>query len=106
MRVRFVLSMLFFLFTCFPVAAERADISGLRVDTTPTKSERELIARCDLIVVGWSDSTNKEYPTAVSVPNGRVVNFVQSIQVKKALKGSPPNLVQLLTTGIEPLPDA
>jgi hypothetical protein len=88
------------------IHAERTDYGTIRVDTTPTQNERELIERADLIVLGWIDSAHQRYPTGLRVPSGSLFNFVQTIHVKQAMKGKPTHLLHLLTTGIEPLPDA
>jgi hypothetical protein len=88
------------------VSAQKTDYGSLRVDTTPTKDERELYDRSTLIVFGWTDSAHREYRTGERVPSGELYNFVQKIHVKRALKGTSSQFLNLLTTGIEPLPDA
>ncbi|WP_134683949.1 hypothetical protein [Brevibacillus migulae] len=86
--------------------AERVDIGSIQVDTSPTQHERDLIERSTLIVYGWADSAEQQtYPTGKRVPSGALVNFVQTLHVKRAFKGASPKLIQLLSTGIEPLPD-
>ncbi|MFY0545408.1 hypothetical protein [Brevibacillus sp. H7] len=90
---------------CSSAGAQRTDISGLKVDSTPATNLQDLVRRCDMIVFGWTDSAHQSYPTRERVPEGRKVNYVQSIHVKTALKGTAPRLVDLLSTGVEPLPD-
>ena len=42
--------------------------------------------------------------TGRKVAQGELVNFVQTFQAKQRLKGSPCQRMQVVTTGIEPLP--
>jgi hypothetical protein len=102
---RGLLILLMWIAVCHTAGAERVDVSGLRVDPTPAKNVKDLIRRCDLIVVGWTDSAHQSFRTREHVPGGRIVNYVQVLQIKTALKGTAPRLVKLLSTGVEPLPD-
>ncbi|UFJ41173.1 hypothetical protein LOK74_01020 [Brevibacillus humidisoli] len=86
-------------------AAARVDIAKLQIDQTLTRSVQELVNRSSLIVVGWPDVAHDTYPTERRIGDFRLVNYVQRIQVKRVLKGTSPQILQLLTTGVEPLPD-
>jgi hypothetical protein len=85
--------------------AAKVDIGTIEVDSTPTEHEKDLAGRARLVVYGWTDSAQEEYPTGKQVVSGKLVNYVQTIHVKRALKGTSPRLVKLLTCGIDPLPD-
>jgi hypothetical protein len=98
------LSILMIFGLILPVKAQN-DLSKIIVSTQPTKNEKELVQKSSLIVYGWFDSAEEEYPTNKKVDNGELVNFVQTLHVKRTYKGSPPQLVRVVSTGIEPLPD-
>lgn len=105
MWLKMLLTSLLVLAPMMGAHAAKVDIGSLRVDTTPTQHERDLINRSSLIVYGWTDSAHQKYPTGTQVPSGALVNFVQTIHVKQVLKGTSSQLIDLLTTGIEPVPD-
>lgn len=88
-----------------PASAE-PDLSTLHVDRTPAKNVSELIKHGDLIAFGWIDSAYQSAPTRKIVRQGKVVNYVQKFQINRSFKGSSARSVKLLSTGIEPLPDA
>jgi hypothetical protein len=87
-----------------PVKAQN-ELSNLIVSTHPTKNAQELIHNSSLIVYGWFDSADEKYPANKKVDDGELVNFVQKVQVKRSIKGNPPQIVRVISTGIEPLPD-
>jgi hypothetical protein len=88
-------------------AAAQPDVSRLSVDATPARDWQDLVKRCDLIVFGWTDRAHQSFPTRERVPNGRVVNYVQLIHAKKVIRGAATRrLIHLLSTGVEPLPEA
>lgn len=83
----------------------QVDINKLIVDTIPLSSPRELVNQSSLIVYCSVSNSTKEYPTGQTVENSfQIVNYVQTLKVKKALKGSAPSSLRLLTTGTEPQP--
>lgn len=86
-------------------AAPAVDISKLRPDSALAASEADLVRRSDLIVYGWLDSGQQEEPTGEKIAGHQVVNYVQTIHVKRVLKGSSGPLVKLLTAGLVPLPE-
>lgn len=88
-----------------PASAE-PDLSTFQVDRTPAKNVSDLIKRCDLIAYGWIDSAYQSVPTRKVVRQGKVVNYVQKFQIKRLFKGTSTRSVKLLSTGVEPLPDA
>ncbi|MGC5324737.1 hypothetical protein [Brevibacillus sp. SYSU BS000544] len=87
------------------VDATRKDYASLKIDTSAVSNEKQLVKRSQLIVYGRPDTAYEEYPTNTKVPGGKVVNFLQKIHVLQTMKGTTPQLITLLTEGIEPLPD-
>ncbi|WP_126425272.1 hypothetical protein [Brevibacillus marinus] len=85
-------------------AGAQVDTGKLVIDQTPAPNIRELVNRANLIVVGWPDVAHETYPTGRRVGEYRLVNYVQRMHIKRVLKGTSPQLLQLLTTGAEPLP--
>ncbi|MBH0332649.1 hypothetical protein ABH14_23375 [Brevibacillus brevis] len=89
----------------FPVHAQ-TDIGRVQVDPSPFSSLAELVKKCDLIVIGRVDGIHRSYPTGRTLPQGKIVNYTQRLQVKKAIKGTASRLLTVVSTGVEPLPDA
>lgn len=106
MLIRFIWTAVLCLTLAGPAFAAPPDLARLRVDTTPVKNARELVQTVDLIVSGRTDSHFQSAATGVSLRHGKVHNYVQSFRVQRTWKGSAPQFIKLLTTGIEPLPDA
>lgn len=86
-------------------AAPAGDIAKLKVDSAMAASEADLVKRADLIVYGWLDSGQQEAPTGERISGHQVVNYVQTMHVKRLLKGTSGPLVKLLTAGLVPLPE-
>ncbi len=89
---------------CAIGASAQVDIASLRVDTTPAKNIKDLVNQASLIVLGWPDSADESYPTKQMVEQYKIVNFVQTVHVKKTLKGTSTTLVKVLSTGTDILP--
>lgn len=89
-----------------PAEAQKLDIGKLQVDKTLTSTARQLAEKSTLIVYVWADSVYQNYPTSQRIGNARLVNYVQTLQVKEVVKGQATRVTRLLTTGVEPLPDA
>lgn len=83
-----------------------SDLSKITVDTAPADSLQALVRGADAIVYGWFDSADRELPTGKAVSSGKLVNFVQTFHCEHYYKGESERLVRVLSTGIEPLPDA
>lgn len=88
-----------------PASAQPA-IGQLNVDRTTFSNWHEMAKRCDLILLAWSGVAHDTYPTGKTVRGGKLVNYVQTVQASRVLKGTSGRLVKLLSTGVEPLPDA
>jgi len=76
------------------------------VRSEPVANETALIGQADRIAYGWFDSANREIQTGQRVKSGKLVNFTQTFHVERSLKGESPRLIRVLSTGIEPLPEA
>ncbi|GEB34891.1 MULTISPECIES: hypothetical protein [Brevibacillus] len=105
MRYRLLILIILLCAVILPVSAETS-IGQLHVPTTALSSAKELVSQSDLILIGWIDSAHKAYPTGRTISQGKIVNYTQTLQVKKVFKGSSSRLVTVLSTGVEPLPDA
>ncbi|MBA9026319.1 hypothetical protein [Peribacillus huizhouensis] len=66
---------------------------------------KELVTGSTLIVYGWLNTSHQEQPLDQSVQSGKLVNFVQRFHVQKYLKGSSSQIISVLSTGIDPLPE-
>lgn len=87
-------------------AAADVDLSKVIVSTQPTPDVTALARSADVIVYGWFDSADEQLPTGQSVTSGKLVNFLQTLHTERAFKGGSQTLYRVLSTGIEPLPDA
>lgn len=105
MFYRLLLSLSLLCAFSFPVHAQ-TDIGRVQVDPSPFSSLKELVKKCDLIVIGRVDSNHRAYPTGRTIPQGKIVNYTQSLHVKTAIKGSSSRRLTVISTGVEPLPDA
>lgn len=76
------------------------------VKSQPVATEAKLIEKADFIVYGWFDSPDRELPTGQNIGSGKLVNYVQTFHVVQSMKGRSPQLIRVLSTGIEPMPDA
>jgi len=89
----------------FPASAA-PDIGSVRIDPTPAKTWQDLVKNSELIVVARTDSASQSVATGRAVHGGKLVNYVQTLHFKQVLKGSGNRLARLVSTGVEPLPDA
>ncbi|MED1943843.1 MULTISPECIES: hypothetical protein [Brevibacillus] len=105
MFYRLLLSLSILCAFSFPVHAQ-TDIGRVQVDPSPYSSLKELVKKCDLIVIGQIDSNHRAYPTGRTIPQGKIVNYTQSLHVTTAIKGSSSRRLTVISTGVEPLPDA
>ncbi|MBG9945469.1 hypothetical protein ABE237_19460 [Brevibacillus formosus] len=105
MFYRLLLSLSILCAFSFPVHAQ-TDIGRVQVDPSPYSSLKELVKKCDLIVIGRIDSNHRAYPTGRTIPQGKIVNYTQSLHVTTAIKGSSSRRLTVISTGVEPLPDA
>jgi hypothetical protein len=94
------------LFTFYlPVEAHNNAIPKQVVNIKRAVNIKDLVSGSTLIAYGWFDTSHQKQPLDKSVQSGRLVNFVQSFHVDKYLKGTGGKIVNVLSTGIEPLPD-
>ena len=79
---------------------------GIPVPVQPASSEKALTQSADLIVEGHLEDGQENYPTGREISGKRIVHYVQRIRVQAVWKGSVASPIKLLTSGVEPLPDA
>ncbi len=87
-------------------AAAAPQPGGIPVPVQPAVSEKALAQSADLIVEGHLEDGQENYPTGQEISGRRIVHYVQRIRVHAVWKGSAASPVKLLTSGVEPLPDA
>lgn len=88
------------------LAAAVPQPGGIPVPVQPVASEKALTQSADLIVEGHLEDGQENYPTDREISGKRIVHYVQRIRVQAILKGSASSPIKLLTSGVEPLPDA
>lgn len=89
-----------------PSAAAAPQPADIPVPVQTLASERALTQSADLIVEGHLEASQQSYPTGREISGRKIVHYVQQIRVKSVWKGSASSPVKLLTSGVEPLPDA
>lgn len=89
-----------------PSAASAPQPGGIPVPVQPAASEKTLTQSADLIVEGYLADEQQTYPSGREISGKRIVHYVQRIRVHAVWKGSAESTVNLLTSGVEPLPDA
>lgn len=87
-------------------ATADVDLSKIIVTTEPAPNVAALSRNADAIVYGWFDSANEQLTTGQTVASGKLVNFVQTLHAERVFKDGSKTFYRVLTTGIEPLPDA
>ncbi|CAI8718787.1 5_nucleotid_C domain-containing protein [Brevibacillus sp. IT-7CA2] len=105
MFYRLLLSLSLLFAFSFPALAQ-TDIGRVQVDPSPYPSLAELAKRSDLIVIASVSGAHQLYPTGRAIPQGKIVNYTQSLQVKTTIKGTSSRRLTVVSTGVEPLPDA
>lgn len=99
---RYLVAILLVLGWNIPVFAQ--NIGQLKVDISKVPSARNLVERSSLIVVGRPAIPQEEYPTGVQIESGKITNYVQKVFVRTVLKGTSDRIINVLTTGVNPLP--
>lgn len=87
-------------------ASSPVDTAKLKLESAAVSSERDLVRKADLIAEVSSNGPGTRYPTADKAGKRRIVNYVQKMGVRSVLKGTPVSSTRVLTSGVEPLPDA
>ncbi|WP_199425972.1 hypothetical protein [Thermaerobacillus caldiproteolyticus] len=96
---------IYLLFTFhLPVEAHNNAIPKQAVNIKRAANIKDLVSGSVLIAYGWFDTSHQKRPLDKSVQGGQLVNFVQSFHVDKYLKGNGGKIINVLSTGIEPLP--
>ncbi|MFC4617758.1 hypothetical protein ACFO4N_03340 [Camelliibacillus cellulosilyticus] len=73
-------------------------------ESQPVPLLSTLIRTSDAILYGSVGSVIQEYHTGKRVRNGELVNTLQKIQVLQSFKGRATRPIELITTGVEPMP--
>ncbi|GAA4707198.1 hypothetical protein [Brevibacillus fulvus] len=81
------------------------ELANLKLDMSRSQTEQALVNRAALILMVNCDGSYQSYPTNRTIPNGRLVHYVQNLKVEKQVKGEVGRDIRLVTTGVEPLPD-
>ncbi|MGC4375811.1 hypothetical protein WD019_02550 [Fictibacillus sp. Mic-4] len=84
--------------------ARQPGVPTVVVDTKPMANLKELRNESTIIAFGWFNTAHLERSLGKSVQGGKLVNFVQSFQTKRYIKGSGPQIISVVSTGIDPLP--
>ncbi|MNC22060.1 hypothetical protein D3C75_700500 [compost metagenome] len=91
---------------CQPAAAAAPQPGAIPVPAETVATGKALAQQSDLIVEGHLEGAQQAYPTGRDISGRKIVHYVQRIRVISAWKGSASSPVELLTSGVEPLPDA
>jgi hypothetical protein len=90
-----------------PQTGSPATPDKITVDRGPVSSPEQLVRSSDLIVHGQLSESVRSFPTGLHEGSRRVFHYVQTVRITELWKGSAAgNTVSLLTSGVEPLPDA
>lgn len=76
------------------------------VNREAVSSEQNLVLQSDLIVQGRLEESSQAYPTGATVEERKILHYVQQLRVEETWKGTGLASVNLLTSGVDPLPDA
>jgi hypothetical protein len=87
-----------------PVQAQNIAIPKQAVNIKRAANLKDLVNGSTFVAYGWFDTSFQKRPLHKSVQGGQLVNFVQSFHVDKYLKGTGGKIINVLSTGIEPLP--
>lgn len=87
------------------VLGQPTEFKDIVPDTSGVGSAEKLTATSSLIAIGTFDDSLKSYPTKWTLPQGKLVHYVQKFTITKTLKGTSSVSIHLISTGIEPIPD-
>lgn len=87
-------------------AASAAPLPDYAVELPRRTSLGDLADTSNVAAYGRFDASIRSKTLRKRVPSGTLVNYEQNFHVISYLKGSGPNVLKVLSTGIEPLPDA
>ncbi|MCL1632598.1 hypothetical protein M3N64_11785 [Sporolactobacillus sp. CPB3-1] len=97
-------TLLFFILLLTDTSVSKAAVDQL-IKSEPAESGTAIIQKADLIVHARLDEHINRWDTGQRLPSGaHFVNAEQEIHVQQILKGHTAIPMNLLTTGIEPLP--
>ncbi|MBB3906768.1 hypothetical protein [Anoxybacteroides rupiense] len=88
----------------FPAEAYSDSIPKQAVHIKRAETLKGLVNRSTFIAYGWFDTSHQKRSLDKSVQSGRLVNFVQRFHVDQYIKGTNGKIINVLSTGVEPLP--
>ncbi|TCP31597.1 hypothetical protein EV207_10287 [Scopulibacillus darangshiensis] len=100
----FVTLIIIFTFLLHSHSASAIDLNHMVIKSKPIKDSKELVKTSDLIFLGRFEHVKHQVRTDHAVTGGQLYNFIQPISIKDMYKGSQQTSVDLLTTGVLPLP--
>lgn len=86
-------------------SAAAAPLPAYSVELPHRTSVEELAGTSAIVAYGRFDTAHHSKTLRKRVDNGALVNYGQNFHVLKYLKGSGPMVVEVLSTGIDPMPD-
>lgn len=92
-----------FLAVSLPVYAQ-PDLSHIIIQVRPEKSLDRLARHSTMIVYGKLGSPHREAATSTKIDRYVLVNYVQTLHVLKMIKGNAHRRIEVLSTGLDPLP--
>ncbi|MCI3927034.1 hypothetical protein MO973_43370 [Paenibacillus sp. TRM 82003] len=103
-RLRFQCCLI--LLACLPLpVAAAAPLPSYGVELPHRASVEDLANTSNIVAYGRFDTAHHSKTLRKQVDNGTLVNYGQNFHVMKYVKGSGPMVVEVLSTGIEPMPD-
>lgn len=92
-------------FGCLP-SAHALDPRHDPINFKAAQSVTSLVHQSDVIALGTLDVPIHAYPLGIKADTGGLVNYMQFATLKRIWKGQPPAKLIVLTTGVNPLPEA
>ncbi|MEB3101545.1 hypothetical protein [Ferviditalea candida] len=92
-----------FLTVCFPVYGQPS-LSQLIIQVRPETSLEALVRHSTIIAYGKLGSPIREVSTNTKIDRYKLVNYIQPLDVLKMIKGQPHRRIEVLSTGLDPLP--
>lgn len=89
-----------------PAAAAAAPLPNTEVDSPKRPSLEELVRTSTLAAYGRFDTAHQSKVLRKQVNDRTLVNYSQNFHVYRYIKGSGPMVLEVLSTGVEPMPDA
>lgn len=89
-----------------PAHAALAPLPNKEADSPSRASLDELVRTSTIVAYGRFDTAHHSKTLRKQVNDRTLVNYGQNFHVYRYIKGSGPMVLEVLTTGVEPMPDA